>query len=178
MIKSNNSASWALKIAGAVLAGLGLSSFAGCQMDSSSMTDFFPPEDAPRATQQFQTVQAASGARNDATLQPLHFDGERLNSLGEAKLDLLLKDDDTVEPVVLYMNVADKDSNFSARKDAVTRYLDDRGLPKEQVKFETGPNPNTHSLAVTHVAGLVKQETSASSAGGVSSASMAGGDTK
>src|SRR3954447_6246490 len=104
MIKCNNNASWALKIAGAVLAGLGLSSFAGCQTDNSSVTDFFPPDDAPRATQQFATVQAASGARSDATLQPLHFDGEHLNSLGEAKLDLLLKDDDTVEPVVLYMN--------------------------------------------------------------------------
>lgn len=178
MIKCNNSASWALKITGAVLAGLGLSSFAGCQMDNSSVTEFFPPADAPRATQQFMTVQAASGARNDATLQPLHFDGEHLNSLGEAKLDLLLKDDDTVEPVVLYMNVSDKDSNYSARKDAVTRYLEDRGLPKDQVKFEAGPNPNVHSMAATHIAGVIKQETAASSEGGVASSSMAGGETK
>src|SRR4051812_38860406 len=113
MNKTTNN--WTLKIAAAVLAGLGLSSLAGCQTDKSSVTEFFPAENAPRATEQFMAVQAAAGARADSTLQPLHFDNEKLNSLGEAKLDLMLKDDDSVEPVIVYMNLTDDDKFLNSR---------------------------------------------------------------
>ena len=69
----------------------GAAAAAGCQTDKSSMTDFFPAEEEQRV-QHVAQIQAASGARADATLQPFHFDGGKLNSLGEAKLDLMMKE--------------------------------------------------------------------------------------
>ena len=159
MNKTNN---WTLKIAGAVLAGLAVSGAAGCQTDGSSVTDFFPSDNAPRATEQFMNVQAASGARADGTLQPLHFDAEKLNSLGEAKLDLMLKDDDS------------DDRFLNSRKESVTRYLVDRGLSEDQVKFETGTNPNSRSLAVRHITNMGKTETGISGGTSTSGASEEG----
>src|SRR3954470_17516811 len=94
----------AVKIAGFTAAAAMLLIGTGCNSDKSSMTDFFPA-DENRSTQNFMTAQAASGARNDATLYPMHFDCGRLNSLGEGKLDLMLKDDDSTDAVVVYMDL-------------------------------------------------------------------------
>src|SRR4051812_10440004 len=137
----------------------------GCQTDKSSMTDFFPPEEEQAVRTPFE-VQAASGARADASLQPFHFDGEKLNSLGEAKLDLMLKDDYAAQPLVVYLNVPEKESVYNLRRDAVTRYLEDRGVVNEQIKFVAGPNPNARSLAATHLSRISRTENT--SAGGES----------
>ena len=126
-------------------------SVGGCQTDESSMTDFFPPDQA-RASQQFVAAQAASGARADATLQPSHFDGDRLSSLGEDKLELMLMDDDTAEPLVVYLNL-DKDApNLNVRREAVTEFFIERGLLREQIELRTGSNPNVTSLTAKHLA--------------------------
>ncbi|CAN5539277.1 hypothetical protein BH09PLA1_BH09PLA1_20250 [soil metagenome] len=145
-----------VKFAGLAVAGLLL---VGCQMDKSSVTDFFP-EDESRATQNFMTAQAASGARADATLQSMHFDGDHLNSLGEAKLDLMLKDDDTSNMVVVYMNLPTDDATLKPRRDAVVTYFEDRGVSKDNIEFKSGGNPDQTSLAAEHLGRMAKTESS------------------
>jgi hypothetical protein len=161
-MERNNTLKCAAVVFGAALVG--------CQTDKSSMTEFFPPEEE-QAVRNVCEAQAASGARADATLQPFHFDEEKLNSLGEAKLDLMLKDDDAARPLVVYMNVPEKESVYNLRRDAVTRYLEDRGVVNEQIKFEAGPNPNARSLAATHLTRIARTENHSASgeAGGAPS---------
>lgn len=142
----------------------GAAAAAGCQTDKSSMTDFFPAEEEQRV-QHVAQIQAASGARADATLQPFHFDGGKLNSLGEAKLDLMMKDDDSAQPLVVYMNVSDKNTIYGARRDAVLRFLESRGAIADQVKLEVGPNPNAHSLASEHLSRMSRTENTAVTGG-------------
>src|SRR6185369_6319676 len=48
-------------------------------------------------------VQAANGARHDAMLYPHHFDGGHLNSLGRAKVLLMLEDCENCSPITVHM---------------------------------------------------------------------------
>src|SRR4051812_25759257 len=66
--------------------------------DARVRGDQFRPAGEVRATQRFTDAQVASGARADATLHPYHFDCLDLNSLGQRKLDAMLKDDDACAP--------------------------------------------------------------------------------
>jgi hypothetical protein len=137
----------------------------GCQTDQSSVTDFFPDNEA-RSTQNFMTAQAAAGARADATLQPMHFDGDHLNSLGEAKLDLMLKDDNTDPTIVVYMNLATDHPHLRARRDAVVTYFEDRGVTKDSIEFKNGSNTEQTSLAAQHLSRMSKTESTGDGAGG------------
>jgi hypothetical protein len=93
-------------------------------------------------------AQAASGARADATMRPCHFDGANLNSLATAKLDGILADDDTAKPLTIYLDMPAGDTNETAHRDAVARYVDGKGFATADLKFEQGPNPATlHSAA-------------------------------
>src|SRR3954451_81114 len=89
----------------AVLAGVALVlGTAGCHGnhhadDQISHGDAFIPDGTPRSVDKFVNTQVASGARSDATLQPCHFDGNQLNSLGRDKLRAMLRDDDACEPL-------------------------------------------------------------------------------
>ena len=153
-MKQNHSNKQIVKLSGLAVAGVML---VGCNSDKSSMTDFFPAEEA-RSTQNFMTAQAAAGARADATLQPMHFDGDHLNSLGEAKLDLMLKDDDTENMMVVYMNLPTESADLKARRDAVVSYFEDRGVSKDNIEFKAGTNPDQTSLAATHLARMQKTD--------------------
>lgn len=126
---------------------------AGCAHDEHNAAgkvrgDEFPPEGTVRAPQRFAEVQSASGARADATLRPFHFDGGRLNSLGEEKLDLMLKDDDRAEPLVVYLDLAESDAQRAAREQAVTAYLTEQGLSDADVRLKAGTNPDYMSPAI------------------------------
>jgi len=147
-----------LKLAGILFAGM----VVGCQTDKSSMTDFFPQEEEQRVGN-VRDAQAASGARADATLQPHHFDGDKLNSLGQDKLDRMLADDDTAQPMVVYLNLAEKDEQTSARRESIMRYLQDRGASADQIKLEMGPNPHAHSLSANHLGRMNRTENSSGS---------------
>jgi hypothetical protein len=129
----------------------------GCQTDKSSFTDFFPQEEQQRVRSAADT-QAASGARADATLQPFHFDGPKLNSLGQAKLDLMLRDDDAAQPMVVYVNMAENDASYASRADAVKRYLEDRGAIGDQIKIQAGPNPHVRTQAAGHLSRMSRTE--------------------
>jgi len=153
-MKQNYSKTQFVKLSGLAVAGVML---VGCNSDKSSMTDFFPADEA-RSTQNFMTAQAAAGARADATLQPMHFDGDHLNSLGEAKLDLMLKDDETDPRIVVFMNLPADDEHLKGCRDSVVMYFEDRGVTKDNIEFKPGSNPGTTSLAAEHLSRVSKTE--------------------
>src|SRR5690349_5470096 len=96
-----------------------LLTLASCQNQNLDPTlEGFFPEDTgeTRKTTQFADVMAASGARADATLYKHHFDGAKLNSLGEQKLSLMLKDDDSPAPMTVYLDLTEKDAISKQRQ--------------------------------------------------------------
>ena len=140
----------------------------GCESDRSSMNEFFPQEN--RATDAFTAAQAQAGARGDATLQPMHFDGAALNSLGRDKLDLMTDDYDGHSNVTIYLNFRETDG-LEARREAVLAQLREHGVEESAVKFVGGPNPSLTSPAAGHMARLERTEgeaTGASSGSGES----------
>jgi hypothetical protein len=153
-----------------LLALLGLGAFAGCNSDKSAMDDFFPDKQE-RKSHQISEAQATAGARKDATLQDYHFDGAKLNSLGEAKLDLMIPDEQD-DDMTVYVNVPANDIT-SNRKNAVSEYLKYRGVDASHVKLVDGINPDTITPAAEGMARLSKTETSddSSAAGGTSGGS-------
>lgn len=128
---------------------------------------FFASCDEVRDTQRIAHVQAAAGARQDATLLPYHFDKGELNSLGRQKLSLMLDDDASNNPIIIYINVPASDEFKAARQDAVVAYLKDQGLEESQISFRPGPNPDAHMPASEGLSRLSKTETGG--AGGSSS---------
>jgi hypothetical protein len=106
----------------------------------------FRADDAPRTVHQFAEAQSASGARYDATLHPQHFDRAMLNSLGQEKLGLMLKDDEICDPLVVYLELPSNDL-LAGRQDSVRVYLKDHGLDDKQIQLEVGPNPNARGPA-------------------------------
>jgi hypothetical protein len=132
----------------AVLAGLAVVlGTAGCngsakQQNGENIShgEEFVPEGTPRSVDKFVNAQAASGARADATLNPCHFDGNQLNSLGREKLRAMLKDDDACDPMTVYVNAAGENK---ARREAVTSFLTEEGLSESQIRLKDGPNPGS-----------------------------------
>ena len=123
-------------------AALGLA--AGCGSSGSDKAmhgELFPPDEAIRPVDRMVEVQSAAAARADATLNAYHFDqGAALNSLGRAKLDLMLRDDDDSLPLVVYLDVRDASGPTDKQRDAVRHYLADRGVAETQVELRDGPN--------------------------------------
>lgn len=149
-----------------------LLSLASCQNKSLDPTlETFFPEDSGeiRKPQQFAEVMAASGARNDAMLGAYHFDGAKLNSLGEDKLSLMLKDDDSPTPMTVYLNLKEKDAVSKQRQASVVAFLKDKGLADNQIEVIYGDNPSTRSPAAMHITNLGKTD-SADSAGSIGQA--------
>ena len=167
----------AIVIAAGVL--LGLSSGVGCQQQVVvNHSEVFVPDDQPTAMSRLIDAQVARGARNDATLYEVQFDGPKLNSLGMAKLDAMLKDD-TALPLNLWLATAEDDS-IPARKVSVTTYLKDKGVPSDQIQFASGGNPATDHPAAQPIKDLDKTDTGASSgssSGGGASADSSSGSS-
>lgn len=140
----------------------------GCQSDSSAPKpanvhgEAFTSPDQKASPAKFADAQAASGARADATFRNAHFDGENLNSLGMAKLDMMLADDDACTPMKVYLDLVSDDPFKSARQDSVVRYMKDKGLTEEQLQFVLGPNPKTNHSAAQDIANLKKTDSTSS----------------
>jgi hypothetical protein len=96
--------------------------------------------------QQVADVQAAAGARADATLQPRHFNGNELNSLGREKLMLMTEPAES-DSLVVYLNLPADARENEARQKAVMAYLSQRGLTEGQARVEIGRNPASASPA-------------------------------
>jgi uncharacterized membrane protein YgcG len=155
-------------LAAAAAVAIALATATGCQQQEKKVAgDDFPPE-GPNAVTHLLDTQAASGARSDATLYACHFDGANLNSLGMAKLDLMLKDDDAANPMTVYLASTGASSDTAdARRGAITRYLKDRGLTGDEIKFVDGTNPgiDASGRATDNLKNLSKSDTGASSGG-------------
>ncbi len=150
---------------------MSLSLFAGCA--NVGVRDFPPPEQI-RASQQVFATQAASGARADANLYSAHFDGGRLNSLGETKLSAMIADDDAAMPMRVYLAAATDDAALRrARHEAIEVYLQDVGLHSDQIDVIDGANPGAVSPADSHLKRMGKTESGSSDSEGAGAATPA-----
>ena len=140
-------------------AGAAMLAFAaGCQPqphDAVVHGEDFVPDESARSLHEFIAMEAANSARADATLRLYHFDNGILNSLGEERLDMMLRNGDANSPLVVYLDLPPEDADNTRRQTAVTAYLKDRGLADEQIQFKAGPNPNVNSFAAPLLAGQV-----------------------
>lgn len=109
--------------------------------DNDPHGERYDAEDAARSTGLFAQSEAAAGAKSDAMLYDRSFDGSTLNSLGQVKLDLILKATPGGQPVVVYL-VVPHDS-LADRQATVTAYLKNAGVPDGLIKTVEGPNTNT-----------------------------------
>ena len=112
-------------------------------------------------------------------LQPFHFDGEKLNSLGEEKLDLMRHGDGPDAITTIYLNFPESDS-LNQRRDDVVAYMRDSGVDENHLKFISGPNPATFTPSAAALARIDRTEntgeesssTGSASTGQASSSSM------
>src|SRR5687767_4369067 len=116
--------------AAAAAAVLALAS-AGCNnKNEAAQNAIFKPEGQERVSA-FADVQAANGARNDGMLYAHHFEGGQLNSLGRAKVLLMLDDDasattaagDKSDARVVHLVNAGEGALLAQRKQSVELYL-------------------------------------------------------
>lgn len=116
----------------------------------------FAPDSDTRAVREVNAAQAAAGARQDATLYAVHFDGAGLNALGRHKLDLMLADETPAEPLVVYLDLPADTAAPAAQKNhqSVVAYLKDRGLQDSQIALVDGPNPRVSSSAADAMTNL------------------------
>lgn len=104
------------------------------------------------------SAHARAGARSDATLHPVHFTGTELNSLGSAKLELMLPDVESAMPLVVYLNLTGDENEMNLRRTAVSNYLLDAGLASDQFRVELGRNPASWHPSQPHLMRQTKTE--------------------
>jgi len=150
----------------------------GCQsndMSNVSHGEDFYPEGVQRDSARLEMTQADNGSLADGTLYAVDFSGDKLNSLGQAKLDRMLQADPPL-PLKVWMAVPE-DTQAQSRREAVGTFLRDRGLLVEQITFGVGPNPGSYSGTDAQLAGFTKLETtdvSQSNAGNTATGSSSG----
>ena len=131
-------------IAAAAAAMLALG--AGCNnKNENAQNAIFKPDGQERVSA-FADVQAANGARNDAMLYPHHFDGGQLNSLGRAKVLLMLDDDsattaaDKTDARTVHLVNAGEGDLLAQRKQSVELYLKTAQGPNTLAFHPAAPN--------------------------------------
>lgn len=148
----------------------------GCKSNDCRPGDQFMSDDAQRDVWNATNAQAAAGARADGMLRPAHFSDGSLNSLGQEKLELMLRPESGgALPLVVYMNLPADDAQRKSRRNSVESYLVKLGLQAGQFKIEDGLNPAAVNAAAPLIQALPKTD-SASSAGETGAA--AGSDSQ
>jgi hypothetical protein len=130
----------------------------GCAEHTQPSMDF-PVEGTVRPHQRMADIQRANGARHDGNLYGSHFTDDALNSLGRAKLDAMLTDDESVRPLTIHMAQTSDRSVLMRRIEAVTAYLKDNGLGDQQMHFVSGLNDASYHPAAPDLANLRKTDT-------------------
>lgn len=128
----------------------------GCR--EAHVREAFFPDLIDSQTRRVLAMQTARGARIDATLHPMHFDGPALNSLGQAKLDLMMEDGAGTGPITVYLGITGDDQRAAQRRASVERYLTDAGLEQDQFVTVAGVNPHVTHLASESLSRLKKTE--------------------
>jgi hypothetical protein len=173
-------ATWTLMAVASLLA---IGSTTGCKSDKAQPAvvhgEEFVRADATRNVGCISQAQAASGAKADGMLYDRNFHGEKLNSLGMTKLDLIVKGTPAGDPVVVYLNVPQ--DGLETRRPAVLAYLKEGGLKEEQIKLIDGSNPTNTTPSAMSMSKLYKSTNGtytgelAESADSVSAAAGGGG---
>ncbi|HSV13947.1 MAG TPA: hypothetical protein VLI90_06780 [Tepidisphaeraceae bacterium] len=159
---------------------------AGCHSNPNQKIahgEEFSDEKAATSVGQMAQAQTAAGAKNDGMLYDHNFHGTKLNSLGQTKLDLIVKGTPAGDPVVVYLNVPQ--DGLAARRPAVLAYLHDGGLKDAQIKLIDGPatgenTPSAKTMSKIYMAkdgsytGEMAEDQAAGSAGGMGQPSSGG----
>jgi hypothetical protein len=116
----------------------------------------FYPDSAVRSTGQMAEAQCASGAREDGMLYDMNFHGEKLNSLGEGKLNLILKGTPAGDAVFVYLNMPH--DQVAVRQASVTAYLKTAGITDNRIVVAEGPNLNNTSPTAYNLGKIYKAE--------------------
>jgi hypothetical protein len=119
--------------------------------DARARSDIFQQDPNGERVTRFNEIQAANGARNDAMLYPAHFDGARLNSLGQSKVLLMLQDSESKEPATVHLVNCGQGDLLAQRKASVQAYL----------QAEVGPNKLTFHPAAPELLRFNKTESPA-----------------
>jgi hypothetical protein len=135
--------------------------------------DFLSENAADRDSRQAADMQAARGARADGMLRAVHFDGSNLNSLGQQRIQLMMRDNESSLPLVVYVNLPAEDSLATARREAVESHLKELGLKADQFRVEAGPNPASSSMAADRIAEKASQSAGVTGAGAGATAAPA-----
>lgn len=101
-------------------------------------------------------AQAAAGAKADGTLYNRHFTGTELNSLGQVKLDLMLKATHPDEQLVVYLDT--QGDGGPAREAAVAEYFRNAGVTESHYKIVDGPNTSLTTPTGYNLATVYKQD--------------------
>lgn len=145
----------------ALSAGLLLMTVTGCRSPKNHVHgEDFSNHEVQSATNRLAEVQAAAGARADGMLHAKDFDGGVINSLGRSKLDLMIKDDQAITPLVVYLDLPEGNALNKARHDSTVLFLKDRGLLDSQIRIENGINPDSLNAAEPNLLRLPKTESS------------------
>jgi hypothetical protein len=150
---------------------------AGCQSDPADLHDGiadFRPDAEPRQVDKFLAAQAAEGAKDDAMLREHHFTGTTLNSLGQQKFESIYAAMRPGEVATIYLVLNENDANSAARRDAVLKYADARGVVADSLKLAYGTNPKGYPAAPILDRMDRPVENSSSTSGGMSLMSPSG----
>ena len=118
---------------------------AGCEADDGDQATF-GPADQMRLGEALYQRQADLGARRDATLHPVHFDGPILNSLGEDVLDRIARAP-RGGPIDVYLDLPQDHAMTNARRADVEAFFDKLAVPAQRLTVTVGPSPDTSPAA-------------------------------
>ena len=122
----------------------------------------WPTENQVRSIDNFMRLQSALGAAEDAMLLPQHFDGGALNSLGRAKLDLILAAAPVDKPAHVYLP---QDDHAGARRAALKEYVKTSPYADRQLELKEGWNDSAAVPAASGLAGLKAMQHQSGAAG-------------
>jgi hypothetical protein len=118
-------------------------------------TDFVS-EDQPTSIGRFSQAQCSAGAKEDGTLFDHNFHGDALNSLGQGKLDLIVKGTPAGDPVLVFLSMTH--DQVAARQAAVTAYLKTAGVQEDKIIVAEGSNTNLTTPTAYNLGTMYKQD--------------------
>lgn len=126
-----------------------------------------PETSEPRANSvdSFIEAQAAEGAREDAMLNATHFTGPRLNTAGQTKINLMLRNQPPTEQLMVYLDLSKNDPLAAARRQSLQDFVKTSGFPIAQLQLKDGPNPATNHPAAAGLQQLRKTDSDYKSSG-------------
>jgi len=135
--------------------------------------EWWPAENGSWA--KFANAQSAAGAQADASLSSEHFTGGKLNSLGQAKLRMMMEGG--AQPAVVYLGALD-DATVNVRRAAIDNWLKETGSGTDSLVVKAGFNPRTSTPAMENISRLKRTESTGEENGaGPGNASGTAGQT-